>query len=363
MTGTVCAEFQTFLSVAFGGRFGAAAPAASLQPVGEGGSHRQYYRLGRPPRSLVGLRNETPVTGAGGRDENRSFLYVATHLRRAGVSVPEVFAADLARGWFALEDAGEELLLDRRRQQGESSGLLSVYGQVVADLARMHHWASPGFRTEETHNPDYRRDFIRQWESGYFQRSFLQGFLGWDPSPLDGELNRLADAAGDLWTPHFLHRDFQSTNVALREGVPVYLDFQGARRGPRQYDLASLLWDPYVELSALARRKLLLEYLERSAQLDRDFDPESFEAGYPVIVLHRLMQALGAYGHLSRAAGKPDFARHIPAAVRQLGRLFEAYPELTDYGQVAACVERLGSLAEGLSGTAYPPPNLNNAPR
>ena len=115
-----------------------------------------------------------------------------------------------------------------------------------------------------------------------------------------------------------VHRDFQSQNIIIQDEQAWLIDFQGMRPGLPQYDVASLLYDPYyVDLTSSERSQLLGFYkrvaLQSGMQLTSDFD-EVFN----FCALQRLMQALGAYGFLGLQKGRPDFLAHIPAARRSL---------------------------------------------
>ncbi len=263
--------------------FRIAAPADDPWEIGHGGSRRSFFRLGQPPRSLVGMLSDTPPADSRGITENDSFLYVALCLSQAGAPVPRVFAADRARGWFVMEDVGETLLYHEVQRLGRGLAIKALYRLAVDDLVWMHVKASPGFDSSRTHNPDYRRDFVRRHESGYFQQAFLQDILQWDPVPLSLDLDRLADAVDALWTPHFLYRDFQSQNIAVQGSRLRYLDFQGGRRGPRQYDLASLVYDPYAVLDSELQAYLVDRYVERARALEPGFDGKRFRADFPIV--------------------------------------------------------------------------------
>ena len=317
------------------------APAEDPWEIGHGGSRRSFFRLGQPPRSLVGMLSDTPPADSRGITENDSFLYVALSLSQAGAPVPRVFAADRARGWFVMEDVGEILLYHEVQRLGRGLAIKALYRLAVDDLVWMHVKASPGFDSSRTHNPDYRRDFVRRHESGYFQQAFLQNILQWDPVPLSLDLDRLADAVDALWTPHFLYRDFQSQNIAVQGSRLRYLDFQGGRRGPRQYDLASLVYDPYAVLDSELQAYLVDRYVERARALEPGFDGKRFRADFPIVAVHRLMQALGAYGYLTRTAGKSYFYQFIPGGVHLLGRLLGQYPELETFPALAETIRRL----------------------
>jgi aminoglycoside/choline kinase family phosphotransferase len=348
-------EFFEFLTATFHRLFGVAPPPHGPAEIGAGGSRRRYFRLGRPPRSLVGLFSPDPPADDRGVTENEAFLYVARHLGAAGVGVPAILEVRLPAGWFALEDLGETLLFDACRREGYSAGLRELYRSAVRDLAWIHARATPGFDPRRTHNPDWDAAFARRQESGYFQRAFLAGRLGWDPAGLDAELDRLASDLDPFWEPCFLYRDYQSQNIAVQDaGGTVtlrFFDFQGARFGPRQYDLASLLWDPYVSLPPDWQDGLMNEYATEAVSLEANFDPGRFREGFPLVAIHRLMQALGAYGHLSIAAGKPHFAVHVPAAVRLMARLTGQFPSLGRYAGLTRAVARLEETLDG-NGTA-----------
>lgn len=136
---------------------------------------------------------------------------------------------------------------------------------------------------------------------------FLQEH-GLDPSLID-----LASELAAL--PRFLvHRDFQSRNVMVRDHGIFLIDYQGLRWGRPEYDLASILLDPYVDLSAPQREHLLRFY--HSAYRE---DPwEEFVDIYLKCAAQRLMQALGAYGNLGRNLGKAEFLNFIPVALPRL---------------------------------------------
>jgi aminoglycoside/choline kinase family phosphotransferase len=114
-----------------------------------------------------------------------------------------------------------------------------------------------------------------------------------------------------------VHRDFQSQNIIIRNGQAYLIDFQGMRPGLAEYDVASLLYDPYVELAETERAELLTYYrgrqLENGITVDGDFDLK-----LRLCAMQRLMQALGAYGFLGLVKGDKHFLQYIPNALGSL---------------------------------------------
>ncbi|MCX7724049.1 MAG: hypothetical protein N2042_02235, partial [Thermodesulfovibrio sp.] len=100
-----------------------------------------------------------------------------------------------------------------------------------------------------------------------------------------------------------------------------FVDYQSARLGPPGYDLASLLWDPYVNLSDRIREELINYYIEKAKNsgfsalfLNPD---ENFKEELCLCRIQRHMQALGAYGFLSLKK-KKNFLKFIPSAINLL---------------------------------------------
>ena len=146
----------------------------------------------------------------------------------------------------------------------------------------------------------------------------------------------------------FLYRDMQSRNVMIRDGQPYFIDFQGGRRGPTQYDVASFLWQAKANIPQSLRDQLIDAYLDELKQLSGIFHfPFSifhWKAALPHWVLFRTLQVLGAYGYRGYFERKPHFLESIPNALRNLRDLFVTYPQLgEDYPY-------LRELAEGLTG-------------
>jgi aminoglycoside/choline kinase family phosphotransferase len=119
-----------------------------------------------------------------------------------------------------------------------------------------------------------------------------------------------------------VHRDFQSQNILLRNAQAYLIDFQGMRPGLAQYDLASLLYDPYVDLAGEERDELIAYYREQQIRNGININGE-FDFTLRLCAMQRLMQALGAYGFLGLAKGHKQFLEHVPAAVKSLRRIVE----------------------------------------
>jgi aminoglycoside/choline kinase family phosphotransferase len=165
------------------------------------------------------------------------------------------------------------------------------------------------------------------WEQGYFFREFASRFSVLTAEEL--EEVRLGEGLAEVRRTlaalprRMVHRDFQSQNVIVRDGQAWLIDYQGLRPGRPEYDLASLLYDPYVRLPEGERRELLAYY----AGLHGAGEAFGSDAGvFARCACQRLMQALGAYGFLGLVKGKTPFLRHIPVASERLAALCESDP-------------------------------------
>ena len=134
----------------------------------------------------------------------------------------------------------------------------------------------------------------------------------------------------------------------LKNGRPYFIDYQGARPGPIQYDLASLLIDPYVDLPPDIQTRLLADCLEQLTR-QMDIDSDAFRRCFRFCCLTRNLQILGAFGHLTRVKRKPHFEKYIPAAVRTLRHNLRqsqrhALPELCelmDHNAIASIANKI----------------------
>jgi N-acetylmuramate 1-kinase len=170
------------------------------------------------------------------------------------------------------------------------------------------------------------------WEQSYFFKNCLGRYFKIDRTKLAplARLPALKKIAERLaFFPRVLvHRDFQSQNIIIRNGQAYLIDFQGMRPGLAEYDLASLLYDPYVDLPETERAELTAYYraqLENGITLNGDFDLK-----LRLCAMQRLLQALGAYGFLGLAKGHKHFLKHIPAALKSLQRIVAEIDGLTE---------------------------------
>ncbi len=308
--------------------------------IATGGSDRSFYRV-----ESTDERRSVVVCVTPSRSEFVNYVSIGRFLRERGLPVPLLHLWSDETGIAVLQDAGRQALQDIVLTHGaHSTEVYHAYTSVLRVLGQLQALEARHCCDEMVSRPFSETDL--RWETSYFRENFLGLHLGWDCSrdmALDADFATLAQRV--LREPQVaMHRDFQSQNVFL-EGSQVWvLDFQGARLGPAQYDLASLLRDPYVSLPADVEERLLRFYhAEVGRPVGLAFD--AFCDRYAAVSLQRLMQALGAYGYLSLVKNKTWFRNWIRPALGLLSRAVAAVDGLPRLQAVVAqAVEREADL-------------------
>jgi hypothetical protein len=330
------------------------------------GSERIFYRVTGQTGTVV--LAWSPAAGHGFPTENDSYVYMGRHLHGKGIAVPQIYAHSRSEGLILMEDLGSFHLQDAVTAGG--APLHELYQRATELLVTMQVRAGADLDTTYCFDTAlYDPGFVLKRELEYFYRSFLLPVLGleisWDD--VAEEFSQLARrAGGGDASRFFLHRDFQSRNLMLKRGRLYLIDFQGARLGPPQYDLAALLLDPYVELPEDLRDRLLADH---SGQLDRltGIPAGEFLDRYPHVALCRSMQVLGAFGFLAGTRKKAWFARYVVPAWRRLRQMLAEAPcsnyrvlagvvQSQSDGSIAGAAARLeGGVRSGDGGTGEEP--------
>ncbi len=292
------------------------------------GSNRQYFRLEGAP-TLIGVVGESIA-------ENKAFISIAKHFATCGISVPKVVAVSDNSSAYLQQDLGKISLFDAiasGRQTGEFSiQERQLLEDTISQLPKIQFGGAKGLDFNVCYPmPEFNRRLI-MWDLNYFKYCFLKtSGIDFNENDLEDDFERLADTLLQEPTDTFMYRDFQSRNVMICDGKPYFIDFQGGRKGPIYYDVASLLWQAKANIPADLRNHLIDCYL-KSASAYTQIDADAFRLRLRHFVLFRLLQVLGAYGFRGRFEGKAHFIESIPLALAKLAEHlstpFDEYPTL-----------------------------------
>src|SRR5436305_7015372 len=285
-----------------------------IAPINKGGSDRKFYRIRcSPDQTLILVKYNLE------REENRHYVQIANFLGEHGIRVPRIYFHDPTEGLIWIEDLGE---CDLYSYHDESWLVRRVfYESAIDEILKLHSLPESVCAEMKRYLPAEFNAALYRWEQKYFFDNCLGRHFKLNDSIRKelAALPGLREIAKNLATfPRVLvHCDFQSQNIIIRSGQANLIDFQGMRPGLAEYDLASLLYDPYVKLSGAERAELIVYYrdrqLENGITIDGDVDFR-----LRLCAMQRLMQALGAYGFLGLVKGHKHFLQNIPNALSSL---------------------------------------------
>jgi aminoglycoside/choline kinase family phosphotransferase len=296
-----------------------AGPDIEIAPILKGGSDRRYYRLkkhGRPLHLIL-------VRYTDARPDNTCFFPATEILTAHHINVPKVHHHDRERKLAWIEDLGALDLW--ALQESPWPERQQLYARTLQEAAKLHRLRPEHLPSDQL--SQLMAGFTEElylWEQNYFFDHFAAHFsdLGHTELKAVRESDALAALRRELGAlpRSFVHRDFQSQNIIIRNNEPYFIDYQGLRPGRPEYDVASLLYDPYVSFTPEQRDSLWAGYQAFRAQ---DKDWETSDRRYAQCAIQRLMQALGAYGNLALNLGKPEFLHHVPRAVENLRHIIK----------------------------------------
>lgn len=288
-------------------------------PLTGDASDRRYFRVLRG--------GETPIVLAlhQGAIEfaTMPFVAVARLLSQVPLPVPRILHHSDALGVLGLEDLGD-VTLQAHLGATTADEHAALYRQAVTFIARMQHRGDE-LRSDEY--PPYRVAFDVEkltWELEFFVKHYLIAYRGAVLSEAQRDALRaewsaiVTELAGEPRV--FCHRDYHSRNLMLHEGSLYIIDFQDARMGPDTYDLASLLRDSYMDLTASQVDELVAFFLalKGHATGSSRADEAEFRRRFDLMALQRNLKALGTFGYQTTARGNTVYIQYIPRTLNHL---------------------------------------------
>lgn len=288
------------------------------------GSNRRYFRITGSGMSLIGAKGLDV-------DENIAFMEIAKHFRLKGLPVPQVLCASEDKMFYLQEDLGDITLFNTIQQGRETSHFspdeIALLKKTIATLPKLQFEGGKGLDYNVCF-PQPEFDERNVWfDCNYFKYCFLKTTgIEFSEIKLHDDLTKMAaDLLEGGNEETFMYRDFQARNVMLVDGNPYFIDFQGGRKGPLYYDLASFVWQAKANYPTSLKEELIETYREALKKYV-DIPRETFYKKLRLFVLFRTMQVLGAYGFRGYFEKKPHFLQSVPFAIDNLRKLIQEEP-------------------------------------
>ena len=303
------------------------------------GSNRIYFR--------IVFENQQTVLAAYNPDisENIAWYSFTQHFLSKGLPVPEIFARDESYRYFLLQDLGSDSLFNQLAG-GFTDRVKKLYTMAVLDLVHFQTKGIDGLDLDVAYPVSAFDKKSVLWDLNYFKYYFVKPHeLSFNESKLEVDFQRFTNLLLIPDPAYFQYRDFQARNIMIHDDKLWYIDFQGGRRGPLQYDLVSLLYQAKANLPVEFREELYMIYqneLEKQIPGSKD----NFNKYFPYFIYFRLMQVLGAYGFRGLIQRKGHFLNSIPFAVNNLKQLLEDHPISTEFPELTKIFKQIINLKQ-----------------
>lgn len=278
-------------------------PAQSLAPDA---STRRFFRAQVAAGTVI-LMDAPPET-----ENNHQFARLASWYKEQGLNVPVIYAADFEAGYFAVSDLGQQTYLDVLQQAPSSAD--DLYQDAMRALLRL-------IDAPRDSLPDYSQERFQD-ELDLFKHWYVEAWLeievpaGWSAlcSLLLETINQQPKVC--------VHRDFHSRNLMVLDdlGNPGIVDYQDTLFGPLTYDIASLLWDCYVDWPEAICEERLEAFRQLLVQQNKQFDcsPALFRRWAVLTASQRHLKALGIFARLQVQAGRSGYLPYMPRMLAYL---------------------------------------------
>lgn len=316
----------------------------SVEALPGAGSNRRYYRL-------TGADGFTAIGVIGtNEEENRAFIALTKSFESKDFGTPRLYVHSDDCMAYLQEDMGSVSLFDYLKKGRESDGNydakeVNMLSLVISELPKIQFEAGSEYVFSKCYPLAEMDDVSIMFDLNYFKYNFLKlTNVEFNEIRLQEDFVKFSESLLLENGNTFLYRDFQARNVMLKDGMPYFIDYQGGRKGPIYYDVASFLWQASAKYSDDLRNKLINEYYhsleyyitERNCpECYKGITKAHFIERLHQFVLFRLLQVLGAYGYRGLWEKKKHFIDSIPPAIENLRKEIEigtcdAYPYLKD---------------------------------
>ncbi len=312
-----------------------------ILPMAESGSARKYFRIVTETRSLIG-------TYSNNVEENEAFLTFCKHFHDIGLNVPEVLAVNEEQTCYLQSDFGDDNLFAHVQRTltagGYGENVIGLYKKALQHLVKFQCLGHHGLDYGKAYpTPSFDRQAILD-DLNYFKYYFVKPHeeIDFNETRLNRDFNAFADFVSQAPDGFFMYRDFQSRNIMVKGNDLYFIDFQGGRKGPLNYDVVSLLYQVKAQMPQNLRDDLI-EYYKMELAHFVDPDAVKFDLYQPYFVYLRLLQVLGAYGFRGLIQKKSHFIESIPYALKELRVWNETHP-LNDYPELQNVIHQLPTL-------------------
>ena len=312
-----------------------------ILPIAASGSARKYFRIITDQRSIIG-------TFSNNIEENEAFLSFCQHFHKLGLNVPEIIAINGEKTCYLQSDFGDNNLFAYVQKALQSGGYgentIRLFKKALSHLVKFQCLGHQGLDYSKAYpTPSFDRQAIID-DLNYFKYYFLKPHeeIDFNETRLGKDFEAFADFVSQAPCDFFMYRDFQSRNIMVKDNELYFIDFQGGRRGPLNYDVVSLLYQVKAQIPQAVRDELIEFYKTELAQY---VNPEAikFDLYQPYFVYLRLLQVLGAYGFRGLIQKKSHFIESIPYALKELTVWNKNHP-LTDYPELQTIISQLSTL-------------------
>lgn len=299
--------------------------SCKCEKISGGGSNRSYFRLSSKNGTFM-------MIGAIGTsvEENNAFIALTKHFASLSLPVPKIYAVSDDGLAYLQSDLGNTTLYDALKEGRESSSGyqpadISLLEKTIRLLPRMQVLGGKSLDYSVCYPQESMDEQNILFDLNYFKYCFLKTTnVDFNEMKLEQCFKSMAKDLSNEPSNYFMYRDFQARNVMLTdEGEPQFIDYQGGRRGPLQYDLVSFLWQASSHFDSNLREHLIDVYLN-ALQEYVDVDVTKFKASIAKWILFRTLQVLGAYGFRGRFERKKYFLDSIPLAIENLREILKS---------------------------------------